>query len=30
MNNKLQEINVLQQILVTIIHYKIGTQHYWN
>jgi len=28
MNNKLQEINVLQQILVAIMHYKIGTQHY--
>ncbi len=27
MNNKLQEINVLQQILVAIMHYKIGTQH---
>jgi hypothetical protein len=30
MNNKLQEINVLQLILVAIMHYKLGTQHYWN
>jgi hypothetical protein len=25
---QLQETNVLQQILVAIMHYKIGTQHY--